>query len=125
MLATSSMPVVPTESVLRLSVVALFVVAGVMTAQAPLDTDKLPRLIVPPMSAAKVRVPLMTFTVELPVFTKVKGSARGPLKFRTSLDAVSVTVTPVNPERVICTPFWLAVMFPPTGGDGHGSGGPS
>ena len=93
--------------------VGLLVVAAVIIAPAPLATDKLPRLIVPPMLAAKVRVPLLTLMVELPQLTKVKGSARRPLKFRTSLEAVSVTVTPVNPESVICTPFWLAVILPP------------
>ena len=80
----------------------LFVVVGVMTAMAPLATDKLPRPIVPPMSAANVRVPLLTFTVEVPQLTKVKGSVRGPLKFSTSLDAVSVTVTLAMPVNVIC-----------------------
>jgi hypothetical protein len=114
LLVTSRVPPIErelTSSVVRLSAA----VAAVMTAAAPLEIDSVPKLIVPPPTAANVSVPPATSTVELPQLTNVNGNDREPLKIKVSPDAVSETVTPVKAEaaKLICTPFWLAVILPP------------
>ncbi|MGD0541216.1 MAG: hypothetical protein ABSB33_06855, partial [Tepidisphaeraceae bacterium] len=72
-MATSNVPLAPIDRLLKFSVVTCQVVAGAMVADAPDAIASAPMSIDPPGTAASSSVPLFTFTVELPAFTKLNG----------------------------------------------------